>query len=196
MCPSAAKPVPPGLLSTKPRENRKRRLLARYGRLPLSFEPNRGQTDARVKFLSRRGGYTLYLTATEAVLGLSKPKVSDALKPGVARTRRAPRAILPDLSPKFPSPAPAEVSSNSALPEAQDSLRMRLLGANPAPRLVALDQLPGKSNYLIGRDPAKWRTNVPNYAKVKYQDVYPGVDLVYYGNQGRLEYDFRRGRGS
>jgi hypothetical protein len=50
--------------------------------------------------------------------------------------------------------------------------------------------LPGKSNYFIGSDPKKWRTNVTNYAKVKYANVYPGVDLVYYGNQGRLEYDF------
>jgi hypothetical protein len=53
-----------------------------------------------------------------------------------------------------------------------------------------MEELPGKSNYFIGNDPTKWRTNVPNYAKVKYANVYPGVDLVYYGNQGQLEYDF------
>jgi len=53
-----------------------------------------------------------------------------------------------------------------------------------------MDELPGKSNYFIGNDPKKWRTNVPNYAKVKYANVYPGVDVVYYGNQGQLEYDF------
>jgi len=51
--------------------------------------------------------------------------------------------------------------------------------------------LPGKSNYFLGSDPKKWRTDVANYAKVKYRDVYPGVDMVYYGNQdGQLEYDF------
>jgi hypothetical protein len=67
---------------------------------------------------------------------------------------------------------------------------MRLVGANAAAKVTGLAELPGKSNYFIGNDPKKWRTNVPNYAKVKYADVYPGVDLVYYGNQGKLEYDF------
>jgi len=69
-------------------------------------------------------------------------------------------------------------------------LRMKLVGANPHARVTGLEELPGKSNYFIGNDPKKWRTNVPNYAKVKYANVYPGVDLVYYGNQGQLEYDF------
>jgi len=69
-------------------------------------------------------------------------------------------------------------------------LRMKLVGANPHAKVSGLDELPGKSNYFIGNDPKKWRTNVPNYAKVKYANVYPGVDLVYYGNQGQLEYDF------
>src|SRR5262249_25691982 len=52
------------------------------------------------------------------------------------------------------------------------------------------DELAAKSNYFIGNDPKKWHTNVSNYAKVKYEAVYPGVDVVYYGNQRRLEYDF------
>jgi len=67
---------------------------------------------------------------------------------------------------------------------------MKLIGGNPGAKVTGLEELPGKSNYFIGNDPKKWRTNVPNYAKVKYANVYPGVDLVYYGNQGKLEYDF------
>jgi hypothetical protein len=67
---------------------------------------------------------------------------------------------------------------------------MKLVGASPNPKIVGTDELPGKSNYFIGNDAKKWLTNVPNYAKVKYADVYSGVDLVYYGNQGKLEYDF------
>ena len=63
-------------------------------------------------------------------------------------------------------------------------LRMQLVGANPQAKVSGLDELPGKSNYFVGNDPKKWRTNVPNYAKVKYEGVYPGVDLVYYGNKG------------
>jgi hypothetical protein len=67
---------------------------------------------------------------------------------------------------------------------------MKLVGANPKAKVVGLDELPGKSNYFLGNDPKKWRTNVANYRKVKYADVYPGIDLVYYGNQRQLEYDF------
>src|SRR2546429_712192 len=72
----------------------------------------------------------------------------------------------------------------------QTVIRMTFLGANPQPRMVGSEELPGKANYFIGKDPAKWRTNVPTYAKVHYRDVYPGIDLVYYGNQRQLEYDF------
>ncbi len=77
-------------------------------------------------------------------------------------------------------------------PGATDSvLRMKLVGASANAAVTGAEELPGKSNYFIGNDPAKWRTNVPNYAKVRYQNVYPGVDLVYYGSQGgQLEYDF------
>ncbi len=85
----------------------------------------------------------------------------------------------------------AVLSLGKAAPDAADGLRMKLVGANARAAVTGADELPGKSNYFIGNDPKKWRTNVPNYAKVKYQNVYPGVDLVYYGNQGgQLEYDF------
>lgn len=70
------------------------------------------------------------------------------------------------------------------------ALRMQLIGANPEPRVSGVDQLPGRSNYFLGDDPKQWKTGVANYAKVKYEGVYPGVDLVYYGNQQQLEYDF------
>jgi len=69
-------------------------------------------------------------------------------------------------------------------------VRMNFAGAKPTPRVVGVDELPGKSNYFIGNNPAKWRTGVSNYAKVKYEGIYPGVDLVMYGNQRQLEYDF------
>jgi photosystem II stability/assembly factor-like uncharacterized protein len=70
------------------------------------------------------------------------------------------------------------------------ALRMKLVGADPAAKVIGLDQLPGKSNYFIGNDPKKWRVNVPNYARVKYEHVYRGIDLVYYGDNRQLEYDF------
>jgi uncharacterized protein (TIGR03437 family) len=70
------------------------------------------------------------------------------------------------------------------------TLRLKLAGANAAARIVGEDALPGRSHYLIGGDPRGWRTDVPQFARVKYEAVYPGVDLVYYGNQQELEYDF------
>ena len=162
-----------------------------YGHLPLSFEANQGQTDQRVRFLVRGNGYSLLLTANEAVLALRK-KTGVTSQKSVAPPASAgvPQAVNFPLS--FRSNA-AELNANSAAlnPERQAPavLRMRLVGANAAAKVTGLEELPGKSNYFIGNDPGKWRTNVPNYAMVKYADVYPGVDLVYYGNQGQLEYD-------
>jgi len=141
-------------------------IVANYGKLPLSFEANQGQTDESVRFVSRGRGYTLFLTGTEAVLALNQPQ----------RTQRTRR------DPALPSSAP---SASSAV-----QLRLRLLGANPKPEVRGLDELPGKSNYFIGNDPSKWRTNIPTYAKVEYRDVYPGINLVHYGNGGQLEHDF------
>ena len=67
---------------------------------------------------------------------------------------------------------------------------MKLVGANPSPKIEGSDELPGKSNYFIGNNPKKWRTNVSTFARVNYRGVYPGVDVVYYGNQRQLENDF------
>jgi hypothetical protein len=141
-----------------------------YANLPLSFESNSGQTDKNVKFLSRGPGYSLFLTGDEAVIELKKavPQSSE----------------LKGLHVRQPGEAKKQTATKSAV------LRMKLTGANAANRVMGEDELPGKVNYFIGNDPSKWRTNVATYAKVKYEAVYPGVDLVYYGNQGHLEYDF------
>jgi hypothetical protein len=72
----------------------------------------------------------------------------------------------------------------------QPPLRMKLLGAIPAPRIVGDRQQVSTSNYLIGNDPSQWRTSVPNYGRARYRGVYPGIDLVYYGHDGNLEYDW------
>ena len=114
-----------------------------YGRLPLVFEPNRGQAEAQVNFLARAQGGTLFLTEREAVL----------------------------------------VSRGGA------PVRMRLTHAGKPKAVHGLEPTGGISNYFIGNDPAKWRTNIPNYRRVEYKSVVAGVDLVYYGNPQRLEYD-------
>ncbi len=71
-----------------------------------------------------------------------------------------------------------------------DELHLQFVGANPLAQVVGRDELITKTNYLMGSDPTQWQTGIPNYGKVEYQDVYPGINLLYYGNQGQLEYDF------
>ena len=114
-----------------------------YGKLPLSFEPNRGQTDARVEFLTRGPGYTIFLEPTSATVALQGAVV-----------------------------------------------RMDLVGANRDITMQPQDRLPGVANYLMGSNRRKWPSNLPTYAKTRSRNVYSGIDLVYYGTQGQLEYDF------
>jgi beta-lactam-binding protein with PASTA domain len=141
-----------------------------YGKIPLSFEANQGQADKTVKFVSRGSGYSLFLTDSSAVLALTKPDASNG-KPG-------------HTAGKSLKPASARPASKT------DVVRMDLAGANRATHVAGMDQLPGTANYFIGNDPAQWHSGVPTFAKVRYAGVYPGVDLVYYGNQRQLEYDF------
>jgi hypothetical protein len=127
-----------------------------YGKLPLSFEQNRGQADEATNFQARGVGYTLSLSATEATFLLARG--SDESSPTV--------------------------------------LRMNVVGANPRAPVEGLNELEGKANYLIGNDPAQWWTNIPIFSRVRYGEVYPGIDVVYYGNQRRLEFDFVVAPGS
>lgn len=91
----------------------------------------------------------------------------------------------------FLTPGEAVLALRAPSPAKGDAvLRMKFAGSEPKPRVVAHDELPGKVNYFTGKDPKNWRTGISTYAKVAYQNLYPGVDLVYYGNQRQLEYDF------
>ena len=179
------------------------RLAHNFGKLPLSFEINRGQTDSQVKFLSRGSGYALFLTSNEAVLALRKPsaasrQLSASVWSPVARSLSWPAAkngprtmatLIPPLlqNPKSKIQVPPALSDQKPAPT---TMHLKLVGANPKAKVIGLGELPGKSNYFIGNDRKKWRTNIPTYATVRYQDLYPGVDLIYYGNQRQLEYDF------
>ncbi|MGC9973542.1 MAG: SBBP repeat-containing protein [Bryobacteraceae bacterium] len=129
--------------------------------VPLSFEPNQGQAASTVQFLSRGAGYALFLTPAKVVLNLERQQ-------------------------------PASAAATGQTPEAAsvDTLRMSLIGANANANAVGLVPQPGVVNYFIGNDPKKWRTGIPTYGKVNYAQIYPGVDLVFYGNQRQLEYDF------
>ncbi|HUK16182.1 MAG TPA: SBBP repeat-containing protein, partial [Bryobacteraceae bacterium] len=131
-------------------EETKARALLSYGKLPLSFEENRGQSDARVRFLSHGNDYSILLTPSEVLLNLQAA--------GKGRQRSA--------------------------------IRMGFPGANSAPVMAGGERQSAASSYFIGNDPAKWVTGAPNFARVHYGQLYPGIDLVFYGSQGQLEYDF------
>jgi hypothetical protein len=138
---------------------------ANYDSLPLSFEPNQGQTDASVKFLCRGNGYNLFLTNRESVLVL----------------RHADKKVTKN----FPKKLPMKRQSFR-----NEVVRLKLKGAQPPSAVEGLEKLPGISNYFIGNDPSKWHTDIPQYAKVQLKNIYPGIDVVYYGYQGKLEHDF------
>lgn len=140
-----------------------------YSRLPLSFERAPDASARGARFLARGSGYGLFLTGSEAILSLA----SQQMAPQSTQEILGRRAAF----------APAARSSAAVL-------RMKLLGANATPRISGINRLPGVSNYFIGNDPAQWRTQVPQYGRIKYSSVYRGIDLVYYGNQRQLEYDF------
>jgi hypothetical protein len=171
--PSAAQKKDGSALAPSVPAAAKAKVAANYGHIPLSFEANRGQTDSSVQFLSRGQGYTLFLRPGEAVLALRSAKISPPKSPLTAN--------LGD--PRHPfGPKPEEIETSF--------VRMKLVGANPRASVHEEDEQITKTNYFIGNDPAKWRTNVPNYGRVRYAGIYPGIDLVYYGNQSRLEHDF------
>jgi uncharacterized repeat protein (TIGR01451 family) len=77
-----------------------------------------------------------------------------------------------------------------------DRVRMMLAGAESNAEISGADRLPGTSNYFIGNDPKEWHRGIPQFGAVHYRSVYPGIDLVFYGGQGHLEYDFRVAPGA
>jgi uncharacterized repeat protein (TIGR01451 family) len=149
-----------------------------FAGLPLMFEPNQGQAnldpaDPQAQFIARGSGYSLLLGTEGAMLRLYSRSPSDQ------------------------GPSKQGSSKNKNSPAAQvESLEMKLAGGNPDPSLTGTDLLPGKSNYLLGNNPAKWRRGIPQFGRVRYEQVYPGINLVFYGTQGHLEYDFQVGPGA
>lgn len=139
-----------------------------FGRIPLSFERNEGQTDSHVSFLTHSGDSTLFLTPSEAVFSMAVHPVQKE-KHGLLKGRHALGA--------------AEKIARAAL-------RMQMVGADPKASVLQQQPLAGQVNYFIGNDSKKWHSGVPTFGRVGFHGVYPGVDLVYYGNQRHLEYDF------
>lgn len=156
-----------------------------YGQLPLTFERNVGQTDAQVDFLARGRGYSLFLTeGGGATFALTR---GTAAEPSASQCRAVPAASTTRLE-QPPGPGcddrPAPASGQQAV------LKLSLPGAHLGTRGSGEQVQAGTVNYLTGSSPRAWRSNVATYKQVRYEAAYPGIDLVYYGNQSQLEYDF------
>jgi hypothetical protein len=141
------------------------RVQASLGALPLAFEANQGQTDPQVKYMARGNGYTVFLTANDTVFALQSS---------------AKTATQVNGKPHFTAPSKTRTAA----------IHMHLVDGNGQPQIAAGSQLPGHSNYFIGNDRSQWHSNVVQYARVSYRDVYPGVNLAFYGKQKQLEFDF------
>ncbi len=165
--------VHPESLSQKSSED----VVKAFGELPLAFELNQGQLHSDVRFLSRSAGSDIYLTSRETILSLRKP---GALPKGAMSARTNYSTGKKNLF---------DQQLERAVTTTHDVVKMRLVGANGATP-AGKDELPGTVNYLIGKDPKKWRTNIRTFSRVEYKNVYPGIDQVFYGVHQQLEYDF------
>jgi hypothetical protein len=134
----------------------------------IYFERNDGQTDRQVLYLSHSLDYSLFLTRTGATIAVSEPETE-------TQTAAAPAA---------PATKP------SGIPHPRTSyFILQFAGANPHPQITGIDQLPGKSNYFLGPNSKSWHTQIPQFSKIRYSNLYPGIDVIFYSRDGRLEYD-------
>ncbi|MGA7733076.1 MAG: SBBP repeat-containing protein [Chloroflexia bacterium] len=154
--PSQALSQPPSEATSQAQSASLSALTSNFGNMPLSFEPNAGQADPSVHFTAHAaGGSALYFSPSEVVL------------------------VLPMGKPHAQS---AELSKAAPDPMRSVEIPMRFVGANPGVNISGDGTLPGKTNYLVGDDPLKWRTNVPTYSGISYASLYPGVDMAYSGD--------------
>jgi hypothetical protein len=151
--------------------------LASLARVPVVFEQNVGQHDSHILFRTPGVGPSLQLTRRgEAVFALSE-------RINLPGSRGQASRIAKKAHPRTAQP--------SAL-----AVRIGLVGGNPAPSAKGLNPLPGKSNYFVGQDPSQWRTFIPHFERVRFREIYPGVDMVYYGKNQQLEFDFEVAAGA
>ena len=150
------------------------RINARYAALPLAFESNQGQFDPRVKYLARGNGYTLFLTANDAVISLYS----------------SAQHVEPTEAGSFNARTANKSRSSTAQKLSTSVMRMHLVNGNSPTNIAASDRLPGRINYYIGNDPSKWQTDVGQYSRISYENVYAGVNMAFHGAQHQMEFDF------
>ena len=173
----AARSVSAGAARTAASPGARRRALAAYGRLPLSFAPNVGQADGRVRYLARVGGFSLLFADAGVDLVFTKP----------ARTAK-PLGAFPAPGPPAASVVPTKASRGLAL-------QLRFVGADPGVRVEAGARDGGTLNYLVG-DRSRWRRGLQTHRALTYRGLWPGIDLVFRGRGGTLKYEFHVARGA
>lgn len=160
-------------------DTQKTRLQEAYGKLPLSFIKNEGQVDERVKFYENGRGHTTFFTKDGVYLTLTRSS---------AEAHQDEKAAL-DSSVFQPGVGGVPLGDRPRGETKSELVKLSFLNSNPNPEIIAEGLQDGKYNYFIGNNPDRWRTNVPAYHSVIYQDVYPGIDLKFYGNNRQMEYD-------
>ena len=144
-----------------------------YGHIPLAFTVNEGQAPSSIRFTAQGSGCGMAFSPSGTTFHLSRETAASVAK------RAAKKSVVFEDDPARDQP---EYESFA--------LKLAFIGANETPEIQGEDRLPWNNNYFIGNDPDKWRTDVPNYKKIRFKEVYKGIDLVYYGNQRRVKYDF------
>ena len=155
----------------------KQQALDLYASVPLAFTLNEGQVSEQVAFVAGGGGATIFFTPEGTTFLLSRQKREVVS----ARQGKMPGMLAFEHGPWMD----VETRRRELY-----ALKVRFVGANPNPEIIGEDRLPWDNNYFIGNDPSRWRTGVPNYRKIRLRNLYDGIDLVYYGNNKRLKYDF------
>jgi len=156
------------------------RVRAQYAALPLAFEANEGQVDSRVKYMARGSGYKLFLTSSQAIMTLPAKRRASEVRDMMLNKRRGAAAVRKTARRRM------QGASRSSMA----SVRMNFVGASKNSKLEADDRQPGILNYFVGKDRSKWRTDIPLFGRVRYRDLYPGIDLAFHGAGESLEFDY------
>ena len=163
---------------------KKSTILESYGKIPLEFTTNSGQLDSQVKFTTRGYGAAMFFTQEGTTFLLSRGKEKSIIKRKNQTLEKKNRNI------KFDRTLNPLEERESEIEKEYYALKKYFVNANPNPEITGEGLLPWYNNYFIGNDPAKYSTEVPNYAKIQLKNIYDGIDLFYYGNKKSIKYDF------
>ncbi len=162
-------PLAPKVKTAEPTEAQKAEVKKTYGKLPLYFIENKGQVDGQVSFYERGAGHATFFTNNGVVLSLTK-KDGKSDKP----------SFLKDI---------IGLETEKSAKATTEAVSLSFVGANKKAKITASETMPGHVNYFVGNDKSKWRSNIPTYGAVTYEDVYKNIDIKFYGNNKNIEHD-------